>query len=124
VSNACHLSQSLLLASLREPSSAQDRKHHAELLRRRYRKLKNLLEEPSPHFRLLPCNSGYFLCVELADGIDADRVRRLLLDEYGTGVIALGSLIRIAFSSVPESNMEQLVRNIREACSRASSFAS
>ncbi|MBI3619227.1 aminotransferase class I/II-fold pyridoxal phosphate-dependent enzyme, partial [Candidatus Peregrinibacteria bacterium] len=31
VSNACHLSQSLLLASLREPSSAQDRKHHAEL---------------------------------------------------------------------------------------------
>ena len=67
-------------------------------------------------FTPLPFNSGYFMCVELKKGLDAEAVRQKLLTSYDTGVIALGNLIRVAFSAVREESIPQLFENIYSAC--------
>jgi hypothetical protein len=56
------------------------------------------------------------MCVELKKGLEADEVRQKLLTGYDTGVIALGNLIRVAFSAVREESIPQLFENIYSAC--------
>ncbi|MCE1200199.1 MAG: hypothetical protein LWW85_14620, partial [Marinilabiliales bacterium] len=68
------------------------------------------------YFIPLPFNSGYFMCIEMKDGVVAEEVRKILLEKYSTGVIVFGNLIRIAFSAVPEEKIEQLIDNIHNAC--------
>jgi hypothetical protein len=43
-------------------------------------------------------------------------VRRLLLDRYGTGVIAAGGVLRVAFSSTPTPLIPELFENMYRAC--------
>ena len=45
-------------------------------------------------------------------GVEAEAVRKDLLASYGTGVIVLSGLIRIAFSAVPYDKLELLFANI------------
>lgn len=118
VSNASHLGQSLLLQTFRSKTYAQEKAVKRALLQSRYLALKKELAKGSPFFQVLPCNSGYFLCLELQEGIDAEAVRQLLLNEYDTGVIALGNLIRIAFSSLLGEQIPTLLQNLEEACDR------
>jgi hypothetical protein len=54
------------------------------------------------------------MCVKVKCG-DAERVRRVLLDKYDTGIIAQKDVIRIAFSSTPLDTIETLLGNIYQA---------
>jgi DNA-binding transcriptional MocR family regulator len=87
-------------------------------IRKRYEKAKDILRNPafSPYFRALPSNAGYFLCIELAEGIDGNAVRERLIAEYDTGVIAFGRLLRIAYSCIAEEKIPELFERIMKAC--------
>ncbi len=118
VSNCSHMAQSLILQALQTPGYDDEKHQKFDLLQSRFQNAKKALENPqyADQFRLLPCNSGYFLCLKLRDGLDAEAVRQKLLADYSTGVIALGSLIRVAFSSVPNKDLPTLFANIHAAC--------
>ena len=68
------------------------------------------------YFKALPFNSGYFMCIKLREGIDGEQVRQLLLEKYGTGVIAMKNILRIAFSSTKKESIPELFQNIYNAC--------
>ncbi len=120
ISSAPNISQSLLLKAIESPTYQDEKDEMFELLRFRYNKVKDVLRDPkySEHFSPLPYNSGYFLCVELVDGLDGEELRQLLLKDYSTGVISIGNTLRIAYSSVPENQIEQLFENIYSACKK------
>jgi hypothetical protein len=61
------------------------------------------------------------MCIRLKDVVDGEKLRRLLLDKYDTGVIHLNQIIRIAFSSVAESDIPALFENIYNACKELTS---
>jgi aspartate/methionine/tyrosine aminotransferase len=119
ISNVAHLSQSLVLCAYNSESYAMDKQEKFNILQARYKKVKSVLrnEKYRELFQPLPYNSGYFMCVELKPGLPAEAVRQKLLAKYDTGVIAIGDkLIRIAFASVPEKDIEELFENIYHAC--------
>jgi aspartate/methionine/tyrosine aminotransferase len=118
ISNAPHLSQSLVLKSLDSPEYDAEKKQKYELLRKRFEIVKGILKERQEYgecFEALPFNSGYFMCVRLK-ALKAEDVRQTLLAKYSTGVIAIGNILRIAFSSTPTDKLEKLFANIYNAC--------
>jgi len=125
VSVGCHLSQSLLFRTYQSPSYDKEKKEKYELLKKRYLTVRDILNKKSDqykkHFSALPFNSGYFMCLELKEGITAEEVRKVLLDEFDTGIIAIGQFIRIAFSSCPTEHLESLFENIYKACEHIAS---
>jgi len=118
VSNCSHPAQSLLLKALQSSTYNQEKEVHIHLLQERFRLSRELLAHPdyASQFTMLPSNSGYFLCLQLRDGLDAEVVRQKLLADYSTGVIAMSNLIRVAFSSVPLQDLPILYENIYKAC--------
>jgi hypothetical protein len=56
------------------------------------------------------------MCLKLKKGLNTEEVRVHLLNKYGTGVIALGEVIRLAFSAVPQSRLPELLENLYNAC--------
>ncbi len=120
ISNASHLSQSILLKAMASPNYMNEKAVKFELLKSRYSAVKKTLQENEKRyaefFTPLPFNSGYFMCVELKRGLDADAVRRKLLDEYDTGVIVFDHLLRVAFSSVAAGDIPELFENMVKAC--------
>ncbi len=118
ISNISHLSQSALLAVYSHKNYANSKRKKYDILKSRYTKLKNTIYLPkySEYIEPLPFNSGYFMCVKLNKGLDAEQVRMHLLNKYGTGVIVFGDVIRLAFSSVPQSAIPELVENLYNAC--------
>ncbi len=118
ISNISHLSQSLLQKVYASENYDKSKEEKFNILHSRYEKIKLVLENPKykRYFAALPFNSGYFMCIELKDGLVAEDVRKILLEKYSTGVIVFGNLIRIAFSAVPEAKIAQLVENIHAAC--------
>jgi hypothetical protein len=56
------------------------------------------------------------MCLKLKKGLNTEEVREQLLNEYSTGVIALGDVIRLAFSAVPQSKISDLLENLFNAC--------
>lgn len=117
VSNASNASQHLLLKAMKSPNYETDKRKGFETMHARYKKITAILRQPKfqSSMRLLPCNAGYFLCVELREGLNAENIRQRLLKEYSTGVIALDRFIRIAFSSVPEAQLEELCERLLKA---------
>lgn len=116
VSNCSHLSQSLLLKAFEDEDYDREKQEKYELLRKRYEQVKKVLRElDNTYFEPMPFNSGYFMCLK-PKGIDAEQVRRVLLEKYSTGVIATGGLIRVAFSSTPTDRIKELFENIYSAC--------
>jgi len=118
ISNISHLSQSLLQKVYSSENYDKNKEEKFNILHSRYEKIKQVLENPkyNRYFAALPFNSGYFMCIELKDGLKAEEVRKILLEKYSTGVIVFGNLIRIAFSAVPEEKIAQLIENIHAAC--------
>ncbi len=118
VSNAPHLSQSLLLKAFSASVyPAQKAEKHATL-ERRYREVRRILADHPAYaerFTPLPFNSGYFMCVRPV-GAGAEAVRRCLLEDYDTGVIATSGLVRVAFSSAAFGDLAPLFANIYAAC--------
>lgn len=118
ISSASRLSQSLILKALNDPEYPAEKDAKFALMLRRYQAVRRIIKdlpESSRWFTPLPCNSGYFICLQLVQG-NAEAVRRRLLTQYDTGVIALDSMLRIAFSSTPTHRMEELFSNIVAAC--------
>ena len=120
ISNSSHLSQSLVYSALVDDNYVLEKQEKYQLLRSRFEKVKQIfIDNPqySKYFKPLPYNSGYFMCIELIDTIMSEEIRQILLEKYSTGIIALGqNLIRIAYSSVPESSLSKLFQNIFDAC--------
>jgi aspartate/methionine/tyrosine aminotransferase len=119
VSNCCHMSQSLLSKAYGSRNYEAEKRQKFDVLKRRHTKAKSILSRPkyAECFTMLPCNSGYFLCLQAAPGVDAELVRQKLLHDYSTGTISIGSdLFRIAFSSLPEAKIEEFVENLYAAC--------
>jgi aspartate/methionine/tyrosine aminotransferase len=120
VSSSPHISQSLILEAFKDPGYADEKKANFQLLKSRYDKVKEVMEKNkdrfSEFFTPLPYNSGYFMCVDLADGIDGDELRRLLIEKYDTGTIYIRGVLRLAYSAVAMDTIEQLFENVYLAC--------
>ena len=110
ISNASHLSQTILLKSLADEKHDIYKQEKFNLLKQRALKVKEVLKDPKfkDAFDVYPFNSGYFMCVRLKD-VNAETLRLHLLDNYGTGLISIGeNNIRVAFSCLEEEDTETL----------------
>jgi hypothetical protein len=96
----------------------QKSKEKFDIMKRRYEKVKQVLSDPKfeMYFKAYPYNSGYFMCIQLADGLLGEEIRQKLLNEFDTGVICFGDILRIAFSAVAEKDIPELFENIYRAC--------
>jgi aspartate/methionine/tyrosine aminotransferase len=120
ISNAPHLSQNLVYAGINSPNYEAEKKAKFEILKKRYLKVKAVFKVDGDKYREvfvpLPFNSGYFMCVELNEKLNAEKVRQTLLKKYDTGVISVGNLLRVAYSSIPGKTIPELFDNIFNAC--------
>jgi len=120
ISNDSHLSQSLVLGAFEDPSYWDEKKEKYELMKKRYDAVQKELKNHSEYaeeFTALPHNSGYFMCVEVNK--DAEAIRQLLLEKYDSGVIAIGNLLRVAFSAIKTEHVPELFKNLYQACKEA-----
>lgn len=118
ISNISNLTQSLLQKVYTSENYNQDKINKYNTLKARYKEIRKTLTDPKykEYFEALPFNSGYFMCIQVRKGINAEEIRRILLEKYDTGVIVFGDLIRLAFSAVPQSKIASLLENIYLAC--------
>lgn len=123
ISNVCHLSQSLLIALYQSPTYQQEKDVKYATMRSRYVRTKEEAYRPeySQSFTPLPFNSGYFMCVQLSDGLDANQVRTQLLQEHSIGTIATSGLLRIAYSCVAEQDIPVIFSALHTVCQQLSS---
>ena len=56
------------------------------------------------------------MCVKLAEGIDGEALRKLLIEKYSIGIINLNNVIRVAFSAVAATDIKELFNGIYNAC--------
>ncbi len=117
VSNASHLSQSIVLKTMQSHDYIKERDEKIAILKGRARRVKAIVTDPkyADAWEMYPFNSGYFMCLRLKT-VPAEALRVHLLDRYGIGTIATGPHdIRIAFSSVDEENLDDLFDGIFRA---------
>ncbi len=110
ISNASHLSQTILLKSMADDNYDALKLEKFNLLKQRALKMKQVLKDPkySDGFDVYPFNSGYFMCIRLKD-VNAEQLRLHLLENYGTGLISFGDKnIRAAFSCLEEKDVKIL----------------
>jgi len=120
ISNSCNLSQSLLLSAWSSPEYQDEKQQKFLILKSRYNKVKEVLSTGKfdRYFKAFPYNSGYFMCIQLAEGLSGETIRQVLLRDYETGVICFGNILRIAFSAVAERDIPELFENIYRACEK------
>jgi aspartate/methionine/tyrosine aminotransferase len=114
ISNASHLSQTILLKSLEHPNHLVEKEKKFDILMRRAKKVEAVSKDSryAEKWEVYPFNSGYFMCIRLKT-VDAETLRVHLLDRYGVGLISLGeSDLRVAFSSMEERDVERLFDTI------------
>jgi aspartate/methionine/tyrosine aminotransferase len=117
ISNASCVSQFMLLKAYTAPEYAEQKKQKYDTLANRVRRIRAVLQahpEYAQSFEVMPFNSGYFMCVRPI-GVDNEVLRKELITNYDTGVIALSGLIRLAFSAVPVNMIENLFANLHAA---------
>ena len=110
ISNASHLSQTILLHSMNHPENPTEKQAKYKVLKARADKVKKIVAKPKYQeaFTVYPFNSGYFMCLQLKT-VEAETLRVHLLDHYGVGLIALGKYdLRVAFSCIDEDQIESL----------------
>ena len=119
ISNVTSIGQSLAKAALADKAYARQRREKYAVLRRRYETIRRIFAkhpEYARSFEPMPFNSGYFMCVK-PKGVDAEAVRRHLIEKYSTGVIVLSGLLRLAFSTVPCVKLPALFDAVHSAIS-------
>ena len=118
ISNAANISQSLLLAAFEDPEYKAQKQAKFRIMKERYLAVKEALknEKYRDCFSALPYNSGYFMCVKLAKGLDGEAIRKILIGKYCIGVINLNNVIRVAYSAVAASDVAELFEGIYNAC--------
>ena len=110
ISNASHLSQTLLLKSMASENYAAEKNEKFQILKDRALRIKQILSDPkfTEAWEAYPFNSGYFMCVKLKK-VNAEELRRHMLDRYGVGLISIGDQnLRVAFSCVEEADLTDL----------------
>ncbi len=110
ISNSSHLSQTILLKSMKDENYGSLKLEKFNLLKARAMKMKEVLKDPkyADGFDVYPFNSGYFMCIRLKD-VNAEQLRVHLLENYGTGLISIGDKnIRVAFSCLEEKDVNTL----------------
>jgi len=111
ISNASHLSQSLLLKCIEDPGTAHEMEEKFSILKGRAMEVKNVLADPKygDAFEPYPFNSGYFMCLRLKT-VDAEALRVHLLERFGVGLVALGSdKLRVAYSCIEQEQVGELI---------------
>ncbi|WP_172194970.1 aminotransferase class I/II-fold pyridoxal phosphate-dependent enzyme [Saccharibacillus qingshengii] len=111
ISSGPHPSQTFVLDALKSPEFEEQKHEKFLIMKGRANKVKALLDSGKYEgfWTYYPFNSGYFMCLKLNPGIEAEALRQRLLHEYGVGTIALGETdLRIAFSCIAEENLEDL----------------
>ena len=117
VSNITSIGQNMALAALSDKDYAKQKREKYNVLKSRYATIRKILKKNPAYadaFEVMPFNSGYFMCVK-PKGVDAEKVRRHLIDKYSTGTIVLSGLIRLAFSTVPSAKLPELFANVAAA---------
>ena len=110
ISNASHLSQSIVLSAFGNPESKAELQAKFETLKRRANRVKAVLSDPKYReaWDVYPFNSGYFMCLKLRT-VDAETLRVHLLNQYGVGLISIGKTdLRVAFSCLEEDDIQTL----------------
>ena len=117
ISNSSSIGQHLAIAAFADPNYIRQKREKYAVLKNRYRVIRGLLKthpEYAETFEPMPFNSGYFMCVK-PKGVEAEAVRRHLIEKYSTGTIVLSGLIRLAFSTIPVQKLPQLFANVDAA---------
>ncbi|MDP2645171.1 MAG: aminotransferase class I/II-fold pyridoxal phosphate-dependent enzyme [Desulfobacterales bacterium] len=117
ISNASHLSQSMVLKSMQDTRSLAEQEEKFEVLKRRANRVREVLADPKYQdaWDVYPFNSGYFMCIRLK-ALDAETVRLHLLETYGVGLISMGKTdLRIAFSCLEEKEIPELFDRLLQA---------
>lgn len=117
ISNASSIGQHMALAAYADPAYARQKRAKYNVLKRRYTLIRRILAkhpEYAARFEAMPFNSGYFMCVK-PKGVDAEAVRRRLIEKYSTGTIVLSGLIRLAFATTPAAKLPALFANVAAA---------
>jgi aspartate/methionine/tyrosine aminotransferase len=117
VSSSTAPTQYILAKAMADPSYAKQKLEYSALLERRYHKVKAFIGSHAapPGLKVLPFNSGYFMCFECS-GYSAEALRLKLLDERGVGTISIqDKWLRVAFSSVDEPGLDELYADIYAA---------
>ncbi len=118
ISNSANISQSLLLEAFNSADYAEQKAAKYDIMKTRYDAVKDALKENKyeQYFTAIPYNSGYFMCVKLADGLNGEEVRKVLIEKYSIGLISLGNVLRVAYSAVAADNVKELFEGIYGAC--------
>jgi aspartate/methionine/tyrosine aminotransferase len=117
VSNSSTLSQSLLLGAMQSPIYSEEKQRVFAILQQRYERSREILDSLNGPLRVLPFNSGYFLCFDTGK-VGAERLRQKLLKEDGIGTISIQDrYLRVAYSSVDAEKLEELYTAIMSAAS-------
>jgi len=117
ISNASSIGQHMAIAAFADPQYAKQKQQKYAVLQKRYHAIRKILKthpEYAKSFEPMPFNSGYFMCVKPI-GVEAEKVRKLLISKYSTGTIVLSGLIRLAFSTIPLAKLPTLCENVHNA---------
>jgi aspartate/methionine/tyrosine aminotransferase len=112
ISSSSAPAQAAVIAALQSPTLAAEQAEVKDVLTRRYRALRTALAAHG--IRPRPFNAGCFALVPLPDGMDCEVVRHRLIVEQSVGTIAVPSAnaLRVAFCSMEEADLEDLVARI------------
>lgn len=117
ISNASHLSQEIVLKSLRSKDFLKEKEDKFRIMKARAMEVKKVLSDPGygEAWEPYPFNSGYFMCLRLKT-VEAEPLRVHLLDRYGIGLIALGRTdLRVAFSCLEKEDTRELFDTLFQA---------
>ncbi|MDR6553914.1 aminotransferase class I/II-fold pyridoxal phosphate-dependent enzyme [Paenibacillus qinlingensis] len=117
ISSGPHPSQTFVLHALNSPEFNAQKQEKYEIMKGRANCTKSILDSGKfdDAWGYYPFNSGYFMCLKLKT-VDAEALRLHLLNQHGVGTIALGETdLRVAFSCIEESNLEELFNLIYQS---------
>lgn len=117
VSNVSSIGQHLAVSAFADPDYAQQKRDKYAVLKKRYREIRSIIKlhpEYAERFEVMPFNSGYFMCVRPID-VDAEALRRRLIEKYSCGTIVLSGLLRLAFSTIPTAKLAGLFQHVSDA---------
>ena len=115
VSNCSRVGQSLLIGGLNSGSYQQEKQKAFELIKAKYSRVRRILADTNlpRNLQVLPFNSGYFMCFEMKNGLDAEKLRRSLLQEKGIGTVSIGDkYLRVAYSMLDVDDLDELYESI------------
>ena len=107
-------SQSISLKAFSDPKIEAEKKAFRDILEARYKKVRAFVDShKSSVLEALPFNSGYFMSFHTK--CDAEQLRLKILHEKQIGTISIdSSTLRVAFSSVDESKIDEVYTAIYE----------